>query len=216
MYNKLSSNSHNSLIKKKDITSPTREDAESAIRILLKWIGDDPLRDGLISTPSRVISYYEKFFIGYRTIPSDIFIDPIYNIDKYNEMIILKNINFKSYCEHHIVPIIGRAHIAYWPDSQIVGISKLVRLVDIIAKRLQLQERMTAQISHVLDNALNPKGVGVIIESSHECIAINEVHKSEIKMITSSMLGVFNKNQLIRKEFLSQIYGSIDLGIKNI
>ena len=149
-------------------TRPTRDEAEAAVRVLLRWAGDDPEREGLRDTPSRVVRSYEEFFAGYSVDPREILARTFSEVDGYDEMIVLKDIRFESYCEHHMVPIIGRAHVAYLPEHRVVGISKLARLVDAFAKRLQIQEKMTVQIADTLNEVLQPKGVGVILEASHQ------------------------------------------------
>ncbi|QBQ99439.1 MULTISPECIES: GTP cyclohydrolase I FolE [Paraburkholderia] len=182
---------------------PSREQAEDAVRVLLRWAGDDPGREGLIDTPSRVVRAYEEFFAGYDHDPSEILSRTFSEVDGYDEMIVLKDIRFESYCEHHMVPIIGRAHVAYLPEHRVVGISKLARLVDAFAKRLQIQEKMTAQIADTLNEVLQPKGVGVILEAAHQCMSTRGVHKAGVTMVTSRMLGTFRSDPSTRREFLS-------------
>ncbi|MGH8779818.1 GTP cyclohydrolase I FolE [Paraburkholderia sp.] len=182
---------------------PTREEAEDAVRTLLRWAGDDPLREGLIDTPARVVRSYEEFFAGYAVEPRDLLARTFSEVDGYDEMIVLKDIRFESYCEHHMVPIIGRAHVAYLPAHRVVGISKLARLVDAFAKRLQIQEKMTVQIADTLNEVLQPKGVGVILEASHQCMSTRGVHKAGVAMVTSRMLGTFRTDPSTRREFLS-------------
>jgi len=182
---------------------PTREEAEDAVRVLLRWAGDDPTREGLIDTPARVARAYEEFFAGYGTDPREILSRTFAEVDGYDEMIVLKDIRFESYCEHHMVPIIGRAHVAYLPEHRVVGISKLARLVDAFAKRLQIQEKMTAQIADTLNEILQPKGVGVILEAAHQCMSTRGVHKAGVAMVTSRMLGTFRTDPSTRREFLS-------------
>lgn len=182
---------------------PTRAQAEDAVRVLLRWAGDDPSREGLIDTPARVVRAYEEFFAGYELDPQEILSRTFAEVDGYDEMIVLKDIRFESYCEHHMVPIIGRAHVAYLPEHRVVGISKLARLVDAFAKRLQIQEKMTAQIADTLNEILQPKGVGVILEASHQCMSTRGVHKAGVSMVTSRMLGTFRTDPSTRREFLS-------------
>lgn len=184
---------------------PTREEAEAAVRVLIRWTGDDPEREGLLDTPARVVRSYEEFFAGYAVDPADLLQRTFSEVDGYDEMVVLKDIRFESYCEHHMVPIIGKAHIAYLPDKRVVGLSKLARLVDAYAKRLQIQEKMTVQIADMLDTTLNPKGVGVILEASHQCMSTRGVHKAGASMVTSRMLGAFRDNASTRREFLAII-----------
>jgi GTP cyclohydrolase IA len=182
---------------------PTRSEAEGAVRVLLRWAGDDPAREGLIDTPARVVRAYEEFFQGYDHDPREILSRTFAEVDGYDEMIVLKDIRFESYCEHHMVPIIGRAHVAYLPEHRVVGISKLARLVDAFAKRLQIQEKMTAQIADTLNEVLQPKGVGVILEAAHQCMSTRGVHKAGVTMVTSRMLGTFRSDPSTRREFLA-------------
>ncbi|CAB3754451.1 GTP cyclohydrolase I FolE [Paraburkholderia solisilvae] len=194
---------------------PTREEAEDAVRVLLRWAGDDPRREGLIDTPARVVRAYEEFFAGYEVDPRDILARTFSEVDGYDEMIVLKDIRFESYCEHHMVPIIGRAHVAYLPEHRVVGISKLARLVDAFAKRLQIQEKMTVQIADTLNEVLQPKGVGVILEAAHQCMSTRGVHKAGAAMVTSRMLGTFRTDPSTRREFLSIVGGSSSVIVKN-
>ncbi len=182
---------------------PSREEAESAVRVLLRWAGDDPTREGLLDTPARVVRSYDEFFAGYAQDPREILARTFSEVEGYDEMIVLKDIRFESYCEHHMVPIIGRAHVAYLPGARVVGISKLARLVDAYAKRLQIQEKMTAQIADTLNDVLQPQGVGVILEAAHQCMSTRGVHKSGSTMVTSRMLGAFRNNASTRREFLA-------------
>jgi GTP cyclohydrolase I len=182
---------------------PSREEAEAAVRVLLRWAGDDPRREGLRDTPARVIRAYEEFFRGYEQDPREILARTFSEVQGYDEMIVLKDIRFESYCEHHMVPIIGRAHVAYLPRQRVVGISKLARLVDAFAKRLQIQEKMTAQIADTLDEVLQPLGVGVILEAAHQCMSTRGVHKAGASMVTSRMLGSFRDDPSTRREFLA-------------
>jgi GTP cyclohydrolase I len=184
---------------------PSQAEAEAAVRTLIRWAGDDPLREGLVQTPGRVVRAYTEFFSGYLSDPMDILATTFSEVDGYDEMVVLKDIRFESYCEHHMVPIIGRAHVAYLPDHRVVGISKLARLVDTYAKRLQIQEKMTVQIADALNTVLQPKGVGVILEAAHQCMSTRGVHKPGTSLVTSRMLGAFREDPSTRREFLSII-----------
>ena len=194
---------------------PSREEAEAAVRVLIRWAGDDPAREGLIDTPSRVIRSYEEFFAGYTRNSRDILARTFSEVQGYDEMIVLKDIRFESYCEHHMVPIIGRAHVAYLPRERVVGISKLARLVDAFAKRLQIQEKMTAQIADTLEEVLQPLGVGVILEATHQCMSTRGVHKAGASMVTSRMLGTFRDDPSTRREFLSIVGHSSGFSVSN-
>jgi GTP cyclohydrolase I len=194
---------------------PTREEAEAAVRVLLRWAGDDPRREGLLETPARVVRAYEEFFAGYTQNPREILSRTFSEVDGYDEMIVLKDIRFESYCEHHMVPIIGRAHVAYLPEHRVVGISKLARLVDAFAKRLQIQEKMTAQIADTLNEILQPKGVGVILEAAHQCMSTRGVHKPGVEMVTSRMLGTFRTDPSTRREFLSIVSNNSAYNVPN-
>lgn len=184
---------------------PDRTEAENAVRTLIRWAGDDPTREGLLDTPARVVRAYEEFFAGYREDPVQTLSRTFSEVDGYDEMIVMTDIRFESHCEHHMVSIIGKAHVAYLPDRRVVGISKLARLVDIYAKRLQIQERMTVQIADALNDVLQPKGVAVVIEASHQCMSTRGVHKVGAAMVTSRMLGVFRSDSSTRREFLAMI-----------
>jgi GTP cyclohydrolase I len=188
---------------------PSRQEAEEAVRVLLRWAGDDPAREGLRGTPGRVTRAFEEYFTGYETDPVDLLQRTFEETDGYDEMVVLKDIRFESHCEHHLAPIIGRAHIAYLPSQRVVGISKLARLVEVYARRLQIQEKMTAQIANTLATVLKPKGVAVVIEASHQCMTTRGVHKPGVSMITSHMLGAFRTDPSTRREFLAHI-GTID------
>jgi GTP cyclohydrolase I len=187
------------------IVKPTREEAEEAVRTLLRWAGDDPAREGLLGTPSRVVRAYEEFFVGYQTDPVEQLQRTFEEVNGYDEMVVLKDIRFESHCEHHLAAIIGRVHIAYLPTKRVVGISKLARLVDVFAKRLQIQEKMTAQIATTLSEVLRPKGVAVVVEAAHQCMTTRGVHKPGVSMITSHMLGAFRTDPSTRREFLAHI-----------
>ena len=187
---------------------PSRAEAEAAVRTLLRWAGDDPEREGLLGTPDRVVRSYEEFFAGYATDPVELLQRTFEETDGYDEMVVLRDIRLESYCEHHMVPIIGRAHVAYLPRHRVVGISKLARVVETYAKRLQIQEKMTAQIANTIDEVLQPEGVAVVIEAQHQCMTTRGVHKTGVSMVTSRMLGAFRTAPETRREFLAMIAGS--------
>jgi GTP cyclohydrolase I len=187
---------------------PSRAEAEAAVRTLIRWTGDDPTREGLAGTPERVARAYEEYFAGYHDDPVDILQRTFEEVDGYDEMVLLRNIRFESHCEHHMAPILGRAHIAYLPDHRVVGISKLARLVQVYAKRLQIQEKMTAQIANTIQEVLQPLGVAVVIEASHQCMTTRGVHKPGAALATSRMLGAFRENPATRREFLTMIRGT--------
>jgi GTP cyclohydrolase I len=182
---------------------PDRAEVEAAIRTLIEWTGDDPDRDGLAETPSRVARAFEEFFAGYGQDPVEILQKTFEEIEGYDEMIALRGIRFESHCEHHMAPIIGQAWVAYVPNGRVVGISKLARVVEVYAKRLQIQEKMTAQIANTINDVLKPQGVGVIIKASHHCMTTRGVNKPDSDLVTSRMLGCFRDNPLTRQEFLS-------------
>ena len=184
---------------------PTREEAEAAIRIMLRWAGDDPDREGLRETPERVVKAFEEWFSGYRQDPDAYMRRTFEEVEGYDNMIVLKDIRFESHCEHHLAPIIGRAHVGYLPTHRVVGISKLARVVEAYARRLQVQEKMNAQIANAIQKHLEPKGVAVVIEATHQCMTTRGVHKPGVVMVTSTMLGQFRQNPLTRREFLSVI-----------
>jgi GTP cyclohydrolase I len=184
---------------------PSRDQAEKAIRTLLLWAGEDPDREGLAETPKRVARAYEDWFSGYREDPVRFLKSTFEEVDGYDEMIVLRDIEFESHCEHHMAPIIGRAHVGYLPTNKVVGISKLARVVDAFARRFQVQEKMTAQIANCIRDVLNPKGVGVVIEAEHQCMTTRGIHKSGVTMVTSQMLGLFRKDARTRAEFLGMI-----------
>ena len=187
------------------VRRPSREEALEAVRTLIRWAGDDPEREGLLATPDRVVRSYGEFFSGYDEDPVALLQRTFEEMDGYDEIVTLKDIRFESHCEHHLAPIIGKVHIAYLPDNRVVGISKLARLVEVYAKRLQIQEKMTAQIANTLDEVLKPKGVAVVIEASHQCMTTRGVHKPGVSMITSRMLGAFRTDPSTRREFLAMI-----------
>jgi GTP cyclohydrolase I len=191
--------------KKHAAAAPTQAEAEDAVRTLIRWAGDDPAREGLLDTPRRVVKSYREFFSGYAQSPAEILARTFSETDGYDEMIVLKDIRFESHCEHHMAPIIGRAHIAYLPRKRVVGISKLARLLDCYAKRLQIQEKMTAQIANTLNEVLQPRGVAVVIDASHQCMTTRGVHKAGTSMVTSRMLGAFRTDPSTRREFLAFI-----------
>ena len=185
------------------MSKPTREKAEKAVKTLIEWAGDNPDREGLVETPKRVVKAYEQFFEGYNQDPEEILTKTFEEVEGYDEMVIVKDIRLESHCEHHIVPILGKAHIGYIPNNRVVGISKLARIVDVFGKRLQTQETMTSQIANVIQKVLDPKGVAVVIDASHQCMTTRGVHKPESSTVTSAMKGVFKENAVTRNEFLS-------------
>ena len=184
---------------------PSREEVKKAVEILIRWAGDDPKREGLANTPERVAKSYEGFFSGYGQDPVKLLQRTFEEIDGYDEMVVLRDIRFESHCEHHMVPIIGRAHVAYLPNQRVVGISKLARVVEAYARRLQIQEKMTTQIANTIADVLQPKGVAVVIEASHQCMTTRGVHKPGVSMVTSRMLGRFRSDPSTRREFLALI-----------
>jgi GTP cyclohydrolase IA len=184
---------------------PSRAEAEEAVRTLIRWAGDDPEREGLLGTPDRIVRAYREFFSGYDEDPVALLQRMFEETDGYDEIVVLKDIRFESHCEHHIAPIIGKVHVAYLPNNRVVGISKLARLVDVYAKRLQIQEKMTSQIANTLDEVLQPKGVAVIIEAAHQCMTTRGVHKPGVTMVTSRMLGAFRDDPSSRREVLAMI-----------
>ena len=187
------------------IEKPSRAEAEAAVATLLRWAGDDPAREGLTGTPDRVVRAYEEWFAGYDQDPHAILERTFSEVEGYDEIVFLKDIRFESHCEHHLAPIIGRAHIAYLPDRRVVGISKLARLVEIYAKRLTIQEKMTAQIANTLNEVLQPRGVAVVIDAAHQCMTTRGVHKTGVSMMTSRMLGAFRDDATTRREFLAML-----------
>jgi GTP cyclohydrolase I len=184
---------------------PTREDAEAAVRTLLRWAGDDPDREGLLDTPKRVVNAYSDWFGGYSVDPREYLARTFEEVAGYDEMVVLRDIEFESHCEHHMAPIIGRAHVGYLPDGKVVGISKLARVVDAYGRRFQVQEKLTAQIADVIQDVLQPRGVAVVVEASHECMTTRGVHKRGVSMTTSTMLGAFREDARTRAEFLQFI-----------
>lgn len=182
---------------------PTRARAEDAVRTLIAWVGDDPDREGLKGTPKRVIRAWEEFFAGYEDDPVGYLTRTFEEVDGYDEMVVLRDIRFESHCEHHILPIIGHAHVAYLPTNRVVGISKLARVVEAYARRLQIQEKLTAQIANTVNDVLQPQGVGVVVEAAHQCMTMRGVHKPGVTMVTSQMLGRFRSDSRTRREFMS-------------
>jgi GTP cyclohydrolase I len=180
----------------------TRAQAEAAVRTLLQWSGDDPAREGLRDTPARVARAYEDWFSGYAIDPTEYLRRTFEEVAGYDEMIVLRDIEFESHCEHHMAPIVGRAHVGYLPTDKVVGISKLARVVEAYARRFQVQEKLTAQIAHTIDDVLKPRGVGVVIEAVHQCMTTRGVHKTGVSMVTSQMLGVFREDARTRSEFM--------------
>ncbi len=186
---------------------PSREEAEAAVRTLLRWACDDPEREGLRDTPKRVADAYEEFFVGYSVDPVELLARSFEETDGYDEMVVLRDIRFESHCEHHMAPIIGRAHIAYLPDRRVVGISKLSRVLEAFSKRFQIQERLTAQVANSIQDVLKPKGVAVVIDATHQCMTTRGVHRPGVTMVTSHMLGAFRTDPSTRREFLALVNG---------
>ncbi|MEE8139901.1 MAG: GTP cyclohydrolase I FolE [Alphaproteobacteria bacterium] len=187
------------------VERPSQAAAEDAVRTLIRWAGDDPSREGLKGTPDRVVRAWQEFYRGYDQDPYEILARTFEEIEGYDEMVVLKDIRFESHCEHHLLPIIGVAHVAYLPNTRVVGVSKLARLVEAYAKRLQIQEKMTAQIASAIDEVLQPGGVAVVIEAEHQCMTTRGIHKPGATMVTSRMLGGFRSDQKTRREFLAMI-----------
>lgn len=187
------------------VLKPSREEAEEAVRTLICWTGDDPEREGLIETPKRVVKAYEEFFEGYDIDPEEVLQKTFEEVQGYDDAVIVRNIRVESHCEHHIVPILGVAHVGYIPNNRVVGISKLARVVEIFGKRLQTQETMTAQIADTIQKVLEPKGVAVVVDASHQCMTTRGIHKTESSTITSRMLGAFRDNPETRSEFMNLI-----------
>ncbi|MBM3529946.1 MAG: GTP cyclohydrolase I FolE [Alphaproteobacteria bacterium] len=186
-------------------TRPARQAAEAAVRTLIEWTGDDPDREGLRGTPERVVRAYEEFFEGYRIDPIDLLARTFEETSDYDDMVVLRDIRLESHCEHHIVPILGKVHIAYLPAGRVVGISKLARLVEVFAKRLQIQETLTAQIADTINAVLEPRGVAVVIEAAHMCMTTRGIRKPGVSMVTRRLLGMFQTDAEVRREFLSMI-----------
>lgn len=184
---------------------PSRAEAEAAVRTLLRWTGDDPNREGLLDTPERVVRAYEEWFAGYNEDPVAILERTFEETAGYDEMVVLRDIRFESHCEHHLAPIIGVAHCAYLPNKRVVGISKIARVIELYAKRLQIQEKMTAQIASAINDVLRPRGVAVVVRATHQCMTTRGIHKPGVSMVTSRMLGAFRNNEATRREFLAMI-----------
>lgn len=184
---------------------PSREEAEAAVRVLLRWIGEDPDRPGLKNTPSRVIKSFDDWYVGYLHDPASVLGLSYQTVKDYNRVVTLRDIEIASHCEHHMAPIIGKVHLAYLPDKRLAGISKLVRVVETLARRLQVQERFTAEIAQCINQALEPRGVAVVVEAKHQCMTTRGVNKTQVSMVTNEMLGAFADNDRIRTEFLNSI-----------
>ena len=191
---------------------PSRAQAEAAVRTMIEWAGDDPDREGLLGTPDRVVRAYEEFFEGYRVDPETLLATTFEETDDYDEMVVLRDIRLESHCEHHIVPILGQVHIAYLPAGRVVGISKLARLVDVFAKRLQIQETLTTQIADTINKVLEPRGVAVVVEAAHQCMTTRGIKKPGVSMVSSRMLGAFRTDPTTRQEFLALIGGTRGAG----
>ena len=189
------------------LARPGRDEVHEAIRTMIRWAGDDPRREGLLETPDRVARAWEELFQGYNEDPVEFLKGGFEEIEGYDEMVVLRDIRMESHCEHHMMPFVGRVHVAYLPTKRVVGISKLARLVDVYAKRLQIQEKLTAQIANSLNEVLKPRGVGVIVQAVHHCMTTRGVHKSGVEMVTSQMLGAFRDDARTRREFLSIVSG---------
>jgi len=187
---------------------PSQAEAEAAVRTLIEWAGEDPDREGLVGTPRRVVRAYEEFFAGYQEDPMDVLATTFEETAAYDEMVVLRDIRLESHCEHHIVPILGKVHIGYLPAGRVVGISKLARLVDVFAKRMQIQEALTAQIADTINEVLQPRGVGVVIEAAHQCMTTRGIRKPGVNMLTSRLLGSFREDPRTRREFLTMIGGA--------
>jgi len=186
---------------------PTQAQAEDAVKTLLLWAGDDPAREGLLDTPKRVAKAYREWFAGYEDDPRDVLLRSFEEVEGYDEMVVLRDIRLESVCEHHMAPIIGRVHVAYLPAGRVVGISKLARVVDAFGKRLQIQEKLTAQIANTIQEVLQPRGVAVVVDAAHQCMTTRGVHKTGVSMVTSRMLGAFRDDPSTRREFLAMIQG---------
>ena len=192
-------------------TRPTQAQAEEAVKTLLLWAGDDPMREGLLDTPKRVTKAYREWFAGYEDDPRDVLLRSFEEVEGYDEMVVLRDIRLESVCEHHMAPIIGRVHVAYLPAGRVVGISKLARVVDAFGKRLQIQEKLTAQIANTIQEVLQPRGVAVVVDAAHQCMTTRGVHKTGVSMVTSRMLGSFRDDPSTRREFLAMIQGNRSL-----
>lgn len=187
---------------------PTKEAAEEAVRTLIRWAGDDPEREGLLDTPDRVVRSYDEFFAGYAEDPVELLQRTFEETDGYDEMVVLRDIRFESHCEHHLAPIIGIASVAYLPNQRVIGISKLARIIEVYARRMQIQEKMTVQIATAIHQVLEPRGAAVVIEAEHHCMTTRGIHKPGVSMVTSHMIGQFRENPETRREFLAMIGGA--------
>jgi len=201
---------HGRVLKRIETSKPDRVEVESAFRTIIRWTGDDPERDGLVDTPARVARAFEEYFAGYGQDPALILQKTFEEIDGYDEMVVLRGIPFQSHCEHHLAPIIGRAWVAYVPNERVVGISKLARVVEAYAKRLQIQERLTAQIANTIEHVLKPKGTAVVIKATHHCMTTRGINKQGSDLVTSRMLGCFRENSMTRQEFVSMVHSNHD------
>jgi len=191
--------------RKKSVRKPSRDEAESAVRTLLAFIGEDPQRGGLKRTPARFLGAYEDWFAGYRVDPYELLGTSFQQVERYDRIVALTNVDFESHCEHHVAPVIGRVHVAYLPDRRLAGISKLVRVVEAFTKRLIVQEKVTAEIARCVQEVLEPRGVAVLMEAQHHCLTTRGVHRDNVKMTTSEMLGAFQDDDRVRAEFLATI-----------
>ncbi len=189
------------------LARPSQDQAEEAVKTLLLWAGDDPAREGLLDTPKRVANAYREWFCGYDEDPTELLARSFEEVEGYDEMVVLRDIRLESVCEHHMAPIIGRVHVGYMPAGRVVGISKLARVVDAFGKRLQIQEKFTAQVANTIQEVLQPKGVAVVVEAVHQCMTTRGVHKTGVSMVTSRMLGAFRDDPSTRREFLAMIQG---------
>jgi len=189
---------------------PSQQEIEHAFRSILCWIGENPDRDGLRETPARLVRAFQEYFAGYGQDPEQILQKTFEEVDGYDEMVVLRGISFESHCEHHVAPIVGRVWVAYVPDRRVVGISKLARVVEAYAKRLQIQERLTAQIANIIDQVLQPRGVAVVLKAKHHCMMSRGIHKQGTDLVTSRMLGCFRDNAMSRQEFLSMVHADIE------
>ena len=202
---RLAQSSHDFIMEK---PMPSQSEVEQAFRGVLRWIGEDPDRDGLRETPARLVRAYREYFCGYEQDPEQILQKTFEEIDGYDEMVLLRAIPFQSHCEHHVAPIIGHAWVAYVPNERVVGISKLARVVEAYAKRLQIQERLTAQIANCIEQVLKPKGTGVVIKATHHCMTSRGINKQGTELVTSRMLGCFRDNPMTRQELMSMVHSS--------
>ena len=191
-----------------NIKKVSDKEAEEAIRTILSWMGEDPKREGLLETPKRVVKAFKEYFQGYNEDAKKVLDKTFGDVEGYSDMVVQKNISVQSHCEHHMAPIIGKAHVAYIPDKRVVGISKLARIIDVFGKRLQTQETMTAQVADTINNVLKPKGVAVVIDAAHQCMTTRGIHKTETSTVTSRMLGVFKENAITRTEFMNLIHSN--------